>query len=757
MLKEGFEPYLGPASKELQPETRETYEEGGSREERIEVEAYVHMEIHNHITAYRFWTKVELRSPQDCWEWLAANDGRQGHGAFGVAPRKIDKAHRVAYELTYGEIPDGKVVRHICGNPPCVNPYHLRIGTQADNAIDRRAMGRDPVGESRSNSKLSNAQAKEIYARHYEHGESISAIARDFAEAGRVSEAAIYAIFDERSWRSVIDPSINDDAKAILEDEKRLVEWGTLFTPTPQGLLLSLSCGEQSCREPNHATFAIDEESYREAKHEREVERFWSKVAIRDEGCCWWWTGSKSEAGYGMFSYAKRRRPAHRIAWELHHEASIPDELLACHRCDHPACVNPHHIYLGTHKDNANDATERGRWNHKKGEDTASAKLTNDDVLSIVARYNTGESGRAIAFDYDIGFSSVHRIMSGETWAHLTGMRKDTTPDYTRRSWRTDFTDDEVISIRNRYRNGEEIHALAQKFRVTDKSMRSLVSGRTFGDVSNAAPLRERRVINGGKLSEADVMDIRLHAHAGVLLDKLAKRYGVTRSHISRIVAGKAWPRVGGPVVPTNGPAVGERAGMSKLTRTQVIGIRNQYGAGGVTQKDLASEHGVSESTVRKVTNRISWGHLPGKPVRTPKRISPALRGAGNPQAKLTASQAQEIYALAQSRKLADAEIARRYNVALSRVSDIRCGRSWASVTRHTDPPPGPLVGEDHPNSKLTNDQVREIYHQAHSDLKSQAQIAEDHGIHKSTVSQIKRGVIYRSITGHLPASEAHE
>ena len=79
----------------------------------------VYMDIHDPVTAYRFWTKVELHSPQDCWIWVAANDGRHGYGAFGVAQRKVGKAYRVSYELTYGKIPDGKVVRHICGNPPC--------------------------------------------------------------------------------------------------------------------------------------------------------------------------------------------------------------------------------------------------------------------------------------------------------------------------------------------------------------------------------------------------------------------------------------------------------------------------------------------------------------------------------------------------------------------------------------------------------------------------------------------------------------
>ena len=378
------------------------------------------MEIHDPIRAYNFWTKVALGSPSDCWEWQAADDGH-GYGAFGVDGNRVRKAYRVAYELTYGKIPDGNVVRHMCGNPPCVNPYHLRTGTQANNGIDRRAMGREPVGESRSNAKLSNAQAREIYNRYHHEGERVSQIALAFAGGDGVSAGTIYSLVRGNSWRSIIDPSSNDEVKAMFAGEKTLPEWGTLSTLVPQGLRLSYSCQEQSCREPSHAVFTIDEDFYQIARFERTVTRYWSKVARGDPEACWWWTASKNGTGYGLFNFDGKQHLAHRIAWELHNDSKIPDGLLACHTCDQPACVNPRHIYIGTHQDNANDVTERDRWNHKKGEDAAASKLTNKDVLAIVARFNSGESGRAIAADYDISFSVVHNIMGGKTWAHLTG------------------------------------------------------------------------------------------------------------------------------------------------------------------------------------------------------------------------------------------------------------------------------------------------------------------------------------------------
>ena len=120
-----------------------------------------------------------------------------------------------------------------------------------------------------------------------------------------------------------------------------------------------------------------------------DAKRFWKRVEIRSPDECWHWMGSLDLAGYGTFSLGGRHRRAHQVAWEIDNGIGFPKGKYGCHACDNPPCVNPKHIWPGTHLENMRDAQAKRRlskpprntYNSDKTECKRGHLLSGDNLL----------------------------------------------------------------------------------------------------------------------------------------------------------------------------------------------------------------------------------------------------------------------------------------------------------------------------------------------------------------------------------------
>lgn len=141
------------------------------------------------------------------------------------------------------------------------------------------------------------------------------------------------------------------------------------------------------------------------------IERFMAKVDR--SGCCWEWTAMMSTRGYGRIKINGRRVSAHRVSWTIHN-GPIPEGLWVLHRCDNRRCVNPEHLFLGTHEENMRDMREKGRAS--SGEARYNAKLTESDVAEIRRLRAEGSRLRPLAERFGVTVQVVSSIALGRKW-----------------------------------------------------------------------------------------------------------------------------------------------------------------------------------------------------------------------------------------------------------------------------------------------------------------------------------------------------
>jgi|SRR6185312_11445504 len=149
-------------------------------------------------------------------------------------------------------------------------------------------------------------------------------------------------------------------------------------------------------------------------------QRFWAYVSFNSP--CWEWQAKRDKDGYGRFWVNGKTVGAHRYAYEFYHNLKLNSKILVCHSCDNPSCVNPNHLFSGSHQDNKNDSVKKNR--HSKNNSglylrAQYIKINKVQARSIFDRKMAGESPTLLAKEFGLNRTTIYRIFDKEWRDHV--------------------------------------------------------------------------------------------------------------------------------------------------------------------------------------------------------------------------------------------------------------------------------------------------------------------------------------------------
>lgn len=205
----------------------------------------------------------------------------------------------------------------------------------------------------------------------------------------------------------------------ISGDGQRKLTATLPITITRRSKMAKRQCTEPYCDKPRRGR-GLCSKHYIRAKRAGELpplpttlDRFEEKYIPEPNSGCWLWTASLVANGYGHWWYLGRNERAHRASY-LIHKGPIPQGMYVLHKCDTRCCVNPEHLFLGTHQDNMDDMAVKGRT--AKGCRQGFAKLTDQAVRDI---RDSDLYGWQLADIYGVAKSVIDKARRGETWKHV--------------------------------------------------------------------------------------------------------------------------------------------------------------------------------------------------------------------------------------------------------------------------------------------------------------------------------------------------
>lgn len=216
-----------------------------------------------------------------------------------------------------------------------------------------------------------------------------------------------------------------------------------------------------------------------------DVATFLTRIEPDTNGGCWLWPAI-SQTGYGRYWEGGVIHAAHRGSYELHC-GPIPPGLFVCHKCDVRCCVNPAHLFLGTHRDNMLDMAAKGRA--RRGDDHPNATLSEQAVAAARAMRSTGLATADIARHLGVGREALTHALMGRGWRHVSASGEVVSPTHVDgRLARKTLTAEQVSDIRA---DGEtRTSVLAAKYGVSTSCIKRIRSGKR-GDARLQAAIAE--------------------------------------------------------------------------------------------------------------------------------------------------------------------------------------------------------------------------------------------------------------------------
>lgn len=148
--------------------------------------------------------------------------------------------------------------------------------------------------------------------------------------------------------------------------------------------------------------------------NQTDLEKIYSRVD--KSGACWIWLGGTDKNGYGLFRLQGKTVRVTRAVWKLHNKAPLRESQHVLHHCDNPRCVNPDHLFVGTHAQNMADMADKHRAYKPAGTLNPTALLNYAKAQEIREESAKGVTQGILATRYGVSRGAIYHILAGRTW-----------------------------------------------------------------------------------------------------------------------------------------------------------------------------------------------------------------------------------------------------------------------------------------------------------------------------------------------------